>query len=114
MKVILQEEKHENKRLFLMHISEKETSKILDTPNFLIGTSNTGIHFQLADRGDLIDNPVFRLEFGTPEVYVMYGKTGFKTNKDHLDYLTGLSPIKMVFGKADPCVGYVKIQTEEA
>ncbi len=112
MKVLLNKEGYENRPLFLMYISEKDTLKILDSPHFLNGLSNN-IRFQLADRGEPIDNPVFKLEFGTPEVYVMYGKTGFKTNKDHLKYLIELGPIKMIFGENDTCVGYVKIENQD-
>lgn len=95
-----------------MYLLEKDTLKILNSPHFLNGLSNN-IKFQLADRGESIDNPVFKLEFGTPEVYVMYGKTGFKTSKDHLKYLIELGPIKMIFGESDTCVGYVKIENQD-
>lgn len=115
MKVILNKEKYKEKRIFTLYLSAEDTKHILESPYFLKVKFEQGEHvvrFQLSDLGDLIENPVFRLETDPFETYVMYARTGFKTNEDHLEYLINLGPIPMIFGERETCCGYVEIKNK--
>lgn len=113
MKVFLKEKKYKGNRLFILYISAEDTSKIFKSPQFLISPPILeDVRFQLTDGGEGDEKPVFRLEHGVPNAYVMHGKTGFETNEQHLEYLVNLEPIPMVFSEKDTCVGYVKIEDE--
>lgn len=115
MHITIYEREYMGKRLFILFMSPKDTDQILESPHHLKLKFERGkdvVRFQIADRGDNIEHPVFKLEYDPFETYVMYGRTGFETADEHLNYLVSLGKIPMLFGEADTCVGYVEIQNQ--
>lgn len=115
MHVTLYNGKHMGRRLFVLFLSPEDTDQVLESPHHLklkFENGNSVVRFQIADRGDHIEHPVFKLENDPFETYVMYARTGFQTSEEHLKYLVSLGKVPMVFGEAGICVGYVEIKAQ--
>ena len=97
-------------RLFKIFLKPEETKKILESPDHLrIQLPNINAVLRLRDGGNEHDKPIITRVVSTgTNLYDLALRSGFRTDKDHLEYLCRIGPVPIMDDESSKSVyGFV-------